>query len=254
MDNDLLKQLPAAPEWALLAGPIGKFLIFGGIGLFLASIVLWALEARRPTLRKPAVICFFAGCLSLLGTMASLVSLFVTNQFEYQYVISHGDRLTSLGYKVAGVWTAQQGSFLLWGCTSALFGMLAFRSMGLYRRWYSITISVFLACICGILAYDTPFEMMKGLTVNGIVKLPHDGAGMTPALQNYWVIIHPPTIFSGFGSLVVLFALAVAAMLTGNVTDWVKVVRPWALISASILGLGLCMGGMWAYETQGWGG
>ncbi len=52
-----------------------------------------------------------------------------------------------------------------------------------------------------------------------------------------------------------MFAMSVAAMLTGNVSEWIKVVRPWALVSVvSILGLGLCMGGMWAYETQGWGG
>ena len=77
---------------------------------------------------------------------------------------------------------------------------------------------------------------------------------MTPALQNYWVIVHPPTIFSGFGSLTVLFAYGFAAIMTGNVLEWVAKVRPWVLVSMAILGLGLCMGGMWAYETQGWGG
>lgn len=186
--------------------------------------------------------------------MGCLVALFVTNQFEYQYVFSHGDLTTSLNYKIAGVWTAQEGSFLLWACGGAIFGMLAFRFAGIYRRWYAISFCVFLACLCGILTYDSPFDLLKVAMLNGVAKLPHSGAGMTPALQNYWVVIHPPTIFLGFGSLTVMFALSVAAMFTGNVTDWVKIVRPWALVSASILGLGLSMGGMWAYETQGWGG
>ena len=254
MDSDLLQQLPNAPRWALLAGQAGSYLVLGSIAFFILAITLWALQAKKPSLAKPAAACFFAGCLSVLGTMGCLVALFVTNQFEYQYVITHGDAKTSLSYKIAGVWTAQQGSFLLWACGSAIFAMLAFRGAGIFRRWYAIAFSAFLASLSGILAYDTPFELMKGLTVNGVVKIPHDGSGMTPALQNYWVIIHPPTIFMGFGSLMVLFALSMSAMLTGNAIDWIKIVRPWALVSASILGLGLCMGGMWAYETQGWGG
>jgi len=254
LEPDLLKQLPNAPSWAIYTGQFGRFLIFFSIVLFILSIVLSALQGKSPKLARFASISFFGGALSILGTMGCLVTLFVTNQFEFQYVFSHGDILTSLSYKIAGVWTAQQGSFLLWACTSAIFGMLAFRSSGIYRRWYVVSFSLFLACLCGILAYDTPFELMKGLNLNGVTKILHSGAGMTPALQNYWVIIHPPTIFMGFGSLTVMFALSVAAMLTGNVTDWIKIVRPWALLSASILGLGLCMGGMWAYETQGWGG
>lgn len=254
MDSDIVSQFPAAPHWALFAGELGKFLIYGGIALFAVSILLWALLGRRPALVRAAAACFFGGCLAVLGSMVCLVALFVGNQFEFQYVFSHGDAATAIYYKVAGVWTAQQGSFLLWACTSAVFGMLAFWSARQYRRWYVISFSAFLGSLCGILAYDSPFNLIKDATVNGVVKLPPGGTGMTPALQNYWVVIHPPTIFTGFGSLTVMFALAVAALVSGNVTDWVKIVRPWALVSASILGLGLCMGGMWAYETQGWGG
>ncbi|MDR3691315.1 MAG: cytochrome c biogenesis protein CcsA [Fimbriimonas sp.] len=254
MDNDLLQQLPTAPQWAIWAGKSGGYLIDFGIALFALSVVLWLLQPKKPSLGKPATLCFFAGALSLLGAMGCLLALFVTDQFEFRYVFAHGDTSTALKYKVAGVWTAQEGSFLLWACTSALFGMLAFRGTGAYRRWYAITFSVFLACLCGILAYETPFDTIKEFVLNGALKVPHRGQGMTPSLQNYWVVIHPPTIFLGFGSLTVMFALSVAAMLTGNTVDWVKIARPWTLVSASILGLGLSMGGMWAYETQGWGG
>ncbi len=255
MDNDaLLRQLPDAPKWALFTGQLGQYFVYGAIALFAISIVLWSLQTKKPQLTRFATLTYFAGSLSILGTMACLLALFINNQFEFQYVFSHGDILTTLNYKIAGVWTAQQGSFLLWACGAALFAMLAFKSAGPYRRWFSIVFSAFLGSLCGILAYDSPFGLMKDLTLNGVVKVPHSGAGMTPALQNYWVVIHPPTIFTGFGSLTVMFALAVGAMMTGNVTDWAKIVRPWALLSAAILGLGLCMGGMWAYETQGWGG
>ncbi|HSI72911.1 MAG TPA: cytochrome c-type biogenesis CcmF C-terminal domain-containing protein, partial [Fimbriimonas sp.] len=156
--------------------------------------------------------------------------------------------------KVAGVWSGQQGSFLLWACCSALMGLLALRGTGEYRRWYSLVFAVFLGCLCGILAYETPFGIIPDAIRDGKVFVPPTGQGMTPSLQNYWVVIHPPTIFLGFGTLTILFAYAVSAILTGNLKDWVAYVRPWSMIALSLLGVGLVMGGLWAYETLGWGG
>ena len=77
---------------------------------------------------------------------------------------------------------------------------------------------------------------------------------MTPALQNYWVAIHPPTIFSGFGLLIVPFALGVAGLFRRDLVGWASAARPFVLWGVAILGLGISMGGLWAYETQGWGG
>ncbi|HTQ10680.1 MAG TPA: cytochrome c biogenesis protein CcsA, partial [Fimbriimonadaceae bacterium] len=105
-----------------------------------------------------------------------------------------------------------------------------------------------LACI---LAYESPFGMWM---MNGKPFIPDAGEGLTPALQNYWVTIHPPTIFMGFGALTVLAAYAMSAMLTNKPLEWVKMVRPWALLAMTLTGVGLCMGGFWAYETLGWGG
>ncbi|MBC8066592.1 MAG: cytochrome c biogenesis protein CcsA, partial [Chlorobia bacterium] len=99
-----------------------------------------------------------------------------------------------------------------------------------------------------------PFNIIPELAKLPKVLLPPSGTGLTPSLQNYWVVIHPPTIFLGFGSLTVLFCWSIAAMLERNPLDWAKMVRPWAIVSTSILGLGLMMGGFWAYETLGWGG
>lgn len=253
-DADLLKQLPAAPQWALLAGKCGGFLVIAGIVLFVLGIVAWAFEPKFPKLSKVGTVGFVGGCVSLIGAFGCLVALFVTNQFEFRYVFSHGDFDTALKYKLAGVWTAQEGSFLLWASCAAIFGLLAYRGTGIYKRWYTITYSLFLGTLCSILAYETPFDTVKSFVLDGVLKQPHNGTGMTPSLQNYWVVIHPPTIFLGFGALTIMFALGVAAMLTGNVVDWVKIARPWALLTIAILGLGLSMGGMWAYETQGWGG
>ena len=242
---------PLAPAWAIDAGIVGKTLILLALLSFLASIVSWVLPKRGRGLELLGKWGFVAGGVLLFCTIICLGSLFANDQFEYTYVFSHGDAETALKYKIAGIWSGQQGSFLLWACTSSIFGIFAARVAGSYRRWFTVAYAGFLATLCGILAYETPFEMAR---LNGAALLPPQGAGLNASLQNYWVVIHPPTIFMGFGSLTVAFAFGLAAMFTRNVKDWVPIVRPWVLLSTAILGLGLCMGGFWAYETLGWGG
>lgn len=250
MPTDSLHNWPAPPHWAVTLGSFGKGLIFAALISFLLVFIINAFLSKSD-LKTLSRLCWAVGTASLVLGIACLGYLFAKDQFEFSYVFAHGDQETDLRYKIAGIWSGQEGSFLLWACTSAIFGIIALRSSRIYERWYSVFYSSFLIVLCGIIAYESPFNL--GL-VDGKLLLPPTGAGLTPSLQNYWVTIHPPTIFSGFGSLTVAACFAAAAMVQGNVTDYVKLLRPYAIFSASILGLGLCFGGFWAYETLGWGG
>jgi len=239
------------PSWSLTLGSVGSGLVLATIALLLGASLLSALGGGRPRLERAAHGLFLLGAATIWGAMASLAVLFATSRFEYRYVHDHSDARDALGYKLAAIWSGQEGSFLLWACCAALFGALAAGRTGPYRRWFTATYAGFLAAIAGILAYETPFRLNL---VDGVPVAMPNGVGLVPALQNYWVMIHPPTIFLGFGSLTVMACLAMAAMLTRNYDDWVAVARPWNLLSLALLGLGLCMGGFWAYETLGWGG
>jgi cytochrome c-type biogenesis protein CcmF len=81
-----------------------------------------------------------------------------------------------------------------------------------------------------------------------------NGKGLNPQLLNFWMQIHPPILFTGFSMATVPFAFAMAAMMKNDYTQWVKQALPWVLAGAGILGLGIMMGGYWAYEMLGWGG
>lgn len=81
-----------------------------------------------------------------------------------------------------------------------------------------------------------------------------NGKGLNPQLLNFWMQIHPPVLFIGFAMAAVPFAFAVAAMMKNDYTQWVKQALPWVLATAGILGLGIMLGGYWAYEMLGWGG
>lgn len=243
--------IPVAPDWSLAFGVAGRVLVFLGIALFLAAALGWLFAPKSEFAKKLGAWSFTLGSLSLFGTFIVLATLFVQKRFEYPYVFSHNDHGNTAPYSVAGVWSGQEGSFLLWAVCSAVFGLLTMRGTGIYRRWYTVFFGLFLASLCGILAYESPFNIAA---TDGQFLVPPDGAGLAPALQNYWVIIHPPTIFLGFGSLTVLFCYALSALITRHVVDWAKLVRPWAIVSLTLVGVGLSMGGLWAYETLGWGG
>jgi len=99
-------------------------------------------------------------------------------------------------------------------------------------------------------------ELYAALSSSGIAVKDFiiNGKGLNPQLLNFWMQIHPPILFTGFSMATVPFAFAIAAMMKNDYTQWVKQALPWVLAGAGILGLGIMMGGYWAYEMLGWGG
>ena len=85
--------------------------------------------------------------------------------------------------------------------------------------------------------------------------MPAQGRGLNPLLQNFYMQIHPPMLYLGYVGLSVPFAFAMAALATGKLdTAWITSVRRWTILSWLFLGVGILLGGKWAYETLGWGG
>ena len=245
-----MKPLVAEP-WSLAIGAAGNGFVWLAVALCAVAAALY-LVPRSARLHRFAQWSFTCGALCFFGAFACLLTLFIKHQYEFEYVWRHSANDHQLQYLVAGVWSGQEGSFLLWGLMAGLAGILAVRGTGEYRRWFTVVYSVFLAGIAAILLRVSPFVLIP--LFGGQHLIPPDGQGMVPSLLNYWVVIHPPTIFFGFGTLTVLFAYAFSAVLSGDVVNWIPRVRPWALVSLAVVGLGLCMGGLWAYETLGWGG
>jgi cytochrome c-type biogenesis protein CcmF len=108
-----------------------------------------------------------------------------------------------------------------------------------------------------ILGIEVPFlkdglgSDIFALTMGAV---PKEGDGLNPLLQNPWMVIHPPTLFVGFSSLIIPFSYAIAAMWKNKYDDWIRPAMPWVLFSAATLGIGIMMGGYWAYKVLGWGG
>src|SRR4030095_4610427 len=88
-----------------------------------------------------------------------------------------------------------------------------------------------------------------------LTSVPADGEGLNPLLQNYWMVIHPPSLYTGFVGMTIPFAFGIAALITGHLDDsWLRAVRRWTMFSWLFLSFGLTLGMIWAYEELGWGG
>ena len=86
--------------------------------------------------------------------------------------------------------------------------------------------------------------------------IPADGPGPNPLLQNHvLMIIHPPMLYLGYVGMTVPFAMAVAALLRGQLgPTWLQPLRNWLLVPTAFLTIGIMLGGWWSYEVLGWGG
>ncbi len=221
------------------------FAVGSGIAA-LQAYFLWA--CGRHELKGYArlfVLCLAAGVL-----LASAFQVFniLTHQFQYEYVANFSDRALPTLLLLSTFWGGQAGSFLLWAAWSVLFALLLM--WGLRRSaWEPYVLTPYLLitlCITAITWASGPFTMLA--------EVPPDGNGLNPLLQNYWMAIHPPILFTGFTTMAGPFVFAVAALWKRDYDGWVRMARPWTILAWACMGTGLALGGFWAYETLGWGG
>lgn len=172
----------------------------------------------------------------------------LTHQFQYEYVARFSDRSLPPLLLASTFWGGQAGSFLLWALWSVLFGLILI--WGLRRTtWEPFVLTPYLLvtlCILAIMWATRPFRLLA--------ETPPDGGGLNPLLQNYWMAIHPPILFTGFTTMAGPFAFAVAALWKRDYAGWSRLARPWTLLAWACMGTGLALGGFWAYESLGWGG
>ena len=251
MDKDAqLAQLADAPAWGNMIGAVGRYSIILALIGFIAAIVFSIRDF--PKLRR---LSFGTACLAVLVAFGSLLTLFITKQYQFKYVAEHSESINPLIYKISALWTGQQGSFLLWAFWSAVCAGLTFRRAQSLERGYTAVWAVILGLLAGILTRETPFEIIQeAITSKGVVKMPFDGNGMVPSLQNYWNNIHPPVVFLGFASLAIPFCYAIAGVIHKDSNEWVKLTRGPVILGMTVLGVGISLGGLWAYETLNWGG
>ncbi|HET8741741.1 MAG TPA: cytochrome c-type biogenesis CcmF C-terminal domain-containing protein [Gaiella sp.] len=209
-----------------------------------------ALRGRRAlaeSARNALVAAFATTAVASLVLMAA----FAGHDFSLVYVAEHSSRQLPLGYTLAGFWSGQAGSLLLWllvltGMSSAAV-LLNRRLVAEVLPWtvpVLATVGCFFAFVPVVVS--SPF---------GTQPAPPNGAGMNVSLQNPYMLAHPPLLYLGYVGLTIPFGFAMAALLSGRTDErWLVATRRWTLASWTFLGFAILIGAKWAYETIGWGG
>ena len=191
-------------------------------------------------------------CLLLMIAFGILTAAFVVQDFSVEYVARNSNSLLPMHYRYSAVWSAHEGSLLLWELILAVW----IAAVALFSKRLPV---VFKTRVLAVLGWvSTGFLLFIVLTSNPFGRLipsAVEGLDLNPLLQDFGLIIHPPMLYMGYVGFSVAFAFAVAALLGGELSrDWVRWSRPWTLVAWAFLTVGIALGSWWAYYELGWGG
>lgn len=238
----------------------GQFLIhllFGG-ALVASGAYFLALRGRTNLLGVARWV-YRGVAAGLVLAICLLMANVITHKFEYTYVWRYSSSELGAWFLFAAGYAGQEGSILLWTMWVALIGtvLLPYLRRRSLEPEVMAVYSLALVFMTLLLVVKNPFEFYwDTYAANGFVAgmQPPNGRGLNPLLQNIWITIHPPILFTGFAAMTVPFAFAIAALIRRDYQSWITVALPWTLYATAILGFGIMLGGFWAYETLGWGG
>jgi cytochrome c-type biogenesis protein CcmF len=259
----------------LLPGQIGHFFVLLAFAASIISTIAFFTAGRKTDLTEKkswiryARIAFITQLVSAVIIFATIFYICSNHYFEYMYAYKHASRELESKYLLACIWEGQEGSFLLWTIWHAVLGIFIILKA---KDWEAPVMTVvsfaqffLLMMLLGLYFFDvrigsSPFTLTRDEIAGPIFSQPNylsflkDGIGLNPLLRNYWMVIHPPILFLGFASTIIPFAYAYAGIQTKRFGDWVTPALPWALFTACVLGVGIMMGGKWAYESLSFGG
>ena len=233
---------------------IGEFTLMVALATSLYGTVAYVMAARGNRIDlylsadKTPLITWACVVISSIA----LWKAFFTNDFSLQYVYAYSNIELDYFYKFSSFWGGQKGSLLFWALILTSYMMVVHiqnRSKNLIVVPYAMAVMLAITCFfLFLLNFSTnPFER--------IPLPPEDGRGLNPLLQNYWMVIHPPTLYLGYVGFTVPFAFAMAALISKNLDDaWIRLTRKWTVVSWFFLCMGNLFGASWAYVELGWGG
>jgi cytochrome c-type biogenesis protein CcmF len=237
---------------AAIVGTVALLLALA-LSVYGATAAVVGTRTRSPALIESARTSAFSVLVLVLVANAAMLAALLSNDFSIAYVFENSSRATPTFFKVLALWSADEGSLLLWNLVLAGYlSAVAFR----FRRRRPETFPWALAVMYVIQAFYLVLVLGPTKPFGTLAGVPVDGRGPLPLLQNHPLMAaHPPFLYLGFIGFTVPFAFAIAALITGRLSDeWIRVTRRWTLASWLFLTVGLTLGALWSYSVLGWGG
>jgi cytochrome c-type biogenesis protein CcmF len=221
-----------------------------------------AIITRHPLLVKSTRQAGIATCVLIFIGTFSLEYLLFSDNFSQAYVVSHSNRDLSAFYKIAALWSGQEGSLLFW---SFLLAVYVISVLIAYRHKNGELMPYVGVILAGVQIFfltlnnfvESPFKTLANVSASGVLEpfVRMDGNGLNPLLQYPEMVIHPPNLYSGYTGFTIPFAFALAALLARYPGEkWIHLTRKWTMIAWCFQSIGILLGAHWAYAVLGWGG
>src|SRR5215467_1578547 len=235
---------------------LGSFCLLFALALAAYTLVVGVIAAVRKdetgyrlaeTARRAGIVIFIA----VTAASLALVWAAMTDDFRLAYILHHSNRALPSAYKVAALWSGQEGSLLFWSWLLASYAFVVRVRHKVDRRLVAMTstilagVQVFFLILVNFVA--NPFGMMD--------RVAADGNGLNPLLQYPEMVIHPPMLYLGYVGFSVPFAFGLAALMMRYPGEkWIHITRRWTMVTWLFLTCGITLGAHWAYAVLGWGG
>ena len=232
---------------------LGRAALLVTLGLSVYALVAGAAAAHlgRRRLARSAQNALVASFFTTALASIVLLSALVRNDFSFTYVARTTSEALPTAYTISAFWGGQEGSLLLW---LLILTAYAGAAVTLNRRWAK-DLTAWVVPVFAAVATFFSFLLVAVASPFVTQVAPADGAGMTPSLQNPYMMSHPPLLYLGYVGMTVPFAFAMGALLSGKLDErWLVATRRWTLFAWMALGIGQLVGSKWAYEEIGWGG
>lgn len=261
---------------SLIPGMLGRAGVIAAFIFALSAFISWWAaansknEIEQNKWSKLATGFFSLHALGVVTIIGALFYIISNHLFEYYYAWQHASNDLPPRYLLSCFWEGQEGSFLLWMFWHMVLGFVLLKTAkGKLKApvlsILALTQVVLASMLLGVEIFGTrlgsnPFILLREALDAPIFSRPNymdfveDGNGLNPLLQNYWMTIHPPTLFLGFALTIVPFAYSIASLWKAEYKEWVKPTLNWTLVAGGVLGTGILMGGAWAYEALTFGG
>ncbi len=222
------------------------------VAIYAVVIALLGVRLKRQEMIRSAERATYGVFGLVTIAMVALLYALLAHDFRLQYVANVSSRAMPTFYVIAALWGGQEGSMLLWLWLLAMYSALVVvqnrhRNRKLMPYVISTLMTTTLLFLAMLVIVEDPFRLLP--------HEPRDGQGLNPLLQNPLMVIHPPNLYLGFVGFAVPFAFAIGALASGRLdTQWIRSIRRWTLVAWLFLGVGILLGGQWAYVELGWGG
>ncbi|MFD2795803.1 cytochrome c-type biogenesis CcmF C-terminal domain-containing protein [Promicromonospora vindobonensis] len=206
----------------------------------------------RPPTRRPARF----GAHALVGSAAAITAAAVLleiallrQETTWPYVQRVTDAGMSAYYRTTALWSALEGSLLLWlaalGAAAVVATATTHRLEPVDRSAVLCVLAATIALFCVVSLVASPFTTSSG-----------SGGSPSPLLRDHVAMgMHPPLLYGGFAALAVPYALSVTALVRRRLPrGWAATTRAWNVGAWTLLTAGVGLGAWWSYAVLGWGG